>query len=107
MNFKGLGEHRSNIAFIHNPLPERLISPQVLISSVTHRRSKVHNRAKPVSVAASTIAGPISEDAINALTQITKIRELMGHFLINIIAILCFYTVVIECTGSLVYDLFT
>jgi membrane protease YdiL (CAAX protease family) len=73
----------------------------------THCRSNLSDTVEPVSFAATAIPGSTTADITNALDQLARIRELMGHFFINMIVILCGYTVVVECTANLSYDLNT
>jgi len=75
--------------------------------NVTHWRSTLSDREEPVSFAATAIPGSTTADITDALDQLARIRELMGHFFINMIVILCGYTVVVECTANLSYDVST
>jgi hypothetical protein len=47
---------------------------------------------------------PTYAEALETLAQVNRIRERMGHFLINIIVVLCFYAVVLAGSSRLPYD---
>jgi membrane protease YdiL (CAAX protease family) len=54
-----------------------------------------------------TSLSPTHAEALEALAQVNRIRERMGHFLINIIMVLCFYAVVLAGSSRLPYDVGT
>ena len=108
MNLDNFSAERTKLAFIHNALSVPLASPPVLTPSVTYRQSKFHNTVQPIcNAAATTTPGPANDDPMNALVQLARTRQLMGHFFISIILFLCCYTLVVERTANLSYDLGT
>jgi CRP/FNR family transcriptional regulator, cyclic AMP receptor protein len=105
MKLNNFGAEPTKLSFIHNPLTVPLASPPVLTPSVTYRQSKFHNTVQPVcSAATSTTPGPANGDPITALAELARIRELMGHFFVSIVVFLCCYTLLVECTANLSYD---
>ena len=70
-------------------------------------RSNLNRPVTSSAFAATTSTALASADATDKLGQVASVRELMGHFFVNIIVILCVYTVVVEYTANLTYDVGT
>ena len=83
--------------------PPRVRSVFLLMQTpnVTHCRSNLSDTVEPVSFAGTAIPGSNTADITNALDQLARIRELMGHFFINMIVILCGYIVVVAVVAFL------
>jgi len=107
MDFNSFSADRPRLTLIHNHPPFPLASPPLPIPSVTSCRSNLHSTVKLISSAELTTPGIASADPMNALVQLARVRELMGHFFVSIIVLLCCYTLVVECTANLSYDVGT
>jgi membrane protease YdiL (CAAX protease family) len=73
-------------------------APRDAIQSGSSDRIRApHSQLSPTAARTHT-------EAMEALAQAKRIRELMGHFLINIIVIMCFYAVIVAGSSCLAYD---
>jgi len=76
-----------------------------LVPNVTRSPFDVSDRKPLRCLTPASALGATQVDVPKDLAQITKIRELMGHFLICTIVNLCLYTVVVHFRRNLVFNL--
>lgn len=92
---------------ISDVLSGRPGASQFLVPTVAYPPSDLSDRKQLRHLAPASTPSATHVDVMQNLAQITKIRELMGHFLIYTIVSLCFYAVVVHFSRTLVYDLDT
>ncbi|HTD13991.1 MAG TPA: CPBP family intramembrane glutamic endopeptidase [Chthoniobacterales bacterium] len=96
---------RAKFTSISDVLSDRLAASRFLVPIVTCPPFDVSDRKQSRCLTPASIPAAMHVDVTKSLAQITKIRELMGHFLICTIVNLCLYTVVVQFRKNLVYDL--
>jgi hypothetical protein len=107
MNLSSMADPGAKFTSISDALSGRSGACQFLVPIVACPPSDLSDRKQSRRLAPTSTPGAAHIDVMQNLAQITKIRELMGHFLIYTIVSLCFYTVVVHFSRNLVYDLDT
>lgn len=98
-----------NLSRIDGLCPERAVGPTVASARSGSfvrgiRRPAIQSGCPDRIHFLSLPLSPTYAEALETLAQVNRIRERMGHFLINIIVVLCFYAVVLAGSSRLPYD---
>jgi membrane protease YdiL (CAAX protease family) len=107
MNLSRMDDPGVRLTNICDVLSGRSGASQFLVPTVACPPSDLSDRKQSRHLAPTSTPGATHLDVVQNLAQITKIRELMGHFLIYTIVSLCFYAVLVHFSRNLVYDLDT
>ncbi|MBV8814523.1 MAG: CPBP family intramembrane metalloprotease [Verrucomicrobia bacterium] len=107
MNLSRMDYPGVKLTSIPDVLSGRSGAGQFLVPAVPFPSSDLSDRKQSTCLAPISTPGSTDLDVVQNLAQITKTRDLMGHFLIYIIVNSCFYSVVVHFSRNLVYDLDT
>jgi membrane protease YdiL (CAAX protease family) len=107
MNLSRTGDPGVRLTNISDVLAGRSGASQFLGQTVASPPWDLSDRKQSRHLAPTSTPGAIHVEVTKNLAQITKMRELMAHFLIYIIVSSCFYAVLVHFSRNLVYDLDT